>query len=350
MSRIEEALRRAAEQEAGTVATEEAAPSPVSDAEARADSRTTAAEATTLAREPFPVEVSDRHVEVNERPVEVNERRVAISERELERRHHPSPDPADPEEQTAREVEQRDGSPSRVFERIDAQLAEKVVADEAMSPMWREQYRKLAAVLHDAQAENGLTVVMIASAVPGEGKSLTSVNLALTLSESYQRRVLLIDADLRKPTLHQLFRLNSSAGLSEGLAAGDGAKLVVRQVSSRLSVLPAGRPTGDPMAALSSPRMRKLITEAKETFDWVILDTPPLVLLPDAHVLSSMVDGVVLVVRANSTPHALVERAADIVGRDSVTGVVLNQAAPDQPSFGAHSHQYYMPMRKGHGH
>lgn len=343
MSRIEEALRRAAEQEAGTVATEEAAPVPEVAAEAATDTRTTAAEATTLAREPFPVEVSDRHVEVAER-------RVAIGERELERRHQPPPEPEPTEDETPREVEQRDGGPSRVFERIDAQLAEKVVADEAMSPMWREQYRKLAAVLHDAQAENGLTVVMIASAVPGEGKSLTSVNLALTLSESYQRRVLLIDADLRKPTLHQLFRLNSSAGLSEGLAAGDGAKLVVRQVSARLSVLPAGRPTGDPMAALSSPRMRKLIAEAKETFDWVILDTPPLVLLPDAHVLSSMVDGVVLVVRANSTPHALVMRAADIVGRDSITGVVLNQAAPDQPSFGAGAHQYYMPMRKGQGH
>ena len=343
MSRIEEALRRAAEQEAGTVATEEAAPALEVAAEAATDTRTTAAEATTLAREPFPVEVSDRHVEVAER-------RVAIGERELERRHQPPPEPEPTEDETPREVEQRDGGPSRVFERIDAQLAEKVVADEAMSPMWREQYRKLAAVLHDAQAENGLTVVMIASAVPGEGKSLTSVNLALTLSESYQRRVLLIDADLRKPTLHQLFRLNSSAGLSEGLAAGDGAKLVVRQVSARLSVLPAGRPTGDPMAALSSPRMRKLIAEAKETFDWVILDTPPLVLLPDAHVLSSMVDGVVLVVRANSTPHALVMRAADIVGRDSITGVVLNQAAPDQPSFGAGAHQYYMPMRKGQGH
>jgi protein-tyrosine kinase len=185
--------------------------------------------------------------------------------------------------------------------------------------------------------------MMITSAVPAEGKTLTAVNLALTLSESYRKRVLLVDADLRKPTLHQLFHLNASAGLSEGLAAPADAKLVVRQVSSRLSVLPGGRPTADPMAALSSRRMRQLIEEAKETFDWVILDTPPLVLLPDAHLLSSMVDGTLLVIRANSTPHAMVARAMDIIGRESITGVVLNQAAQGQPSFGTGAHPYYHP-------
>jgi Mrp family chromosome partitioning ATPase len=123
--------------------------------------------------------------------------------------------------------------------------------------------------------------------------------------------------------IHSVFRLHPASGLSEGLRSAD-SKLVVRQVSPCLSVLPGGKPDSDPMAGLTSTRMRRLITEAKEAFDWVIIDTPPLVLLPDAHLLASMVDGVVLVIRANSTPHALVKRAVDSLGRDRIVGVVLN--------------------------
>ena len=78
-------------------------------------------------------------------------------------------------------------------------------------PASREQYRRLAATLHHAQAEHGLKVVMVASAVPGEGKTLTATNLALTLSESYQRRVLLIDADLRRPSLHDDVQVPNTA-------------------------------------------------------------------------------------------------------------------------------------------
>jgi protein-tyrosine kinase len=195
-------------------------------------------------------------------------------------------------------------------------------------------------VLHDAAATNGVRIVMIASAMPGEGKTLTAANLALTLSESYQNRVLLIDADLRRPTLDHVFRLKAASGLIEGLQTG--AKLVLRQVSARLSILPAGRPTSDPMAALTSTGMRHLLDEAKESFDWVILDTPPLMLLPDAHLLSALVDTAVLVVRANSTPHELVKRAADTIGRDRISGVVLNQAQASVLNHGDYySYHYY---------
>lgn len=212
---------------------------------------------------------------------------------------------------------------SPIFNRIDAALGEKVIVDENIMPVSREQYRRLAAVLHDAQVDRGLKVVMVASAVAGEGKTLTASNLALTLSESYRRRVLLVDGDLRRPTLHQLFRVTASSGLSEGLNADD-SKLLVRQLSPRLSLLPGGRPNHDPMAGLVSPRMQRLITEAREAFDWVIIDTPPLVMLPDANLLAPIADGVVLVIQANSTPHELVTRAVDAIGRDRILGVVLN--------------------------
>ncbi|HEY6510082.1 MAG TPA: CpsD/CapB family tyrosine-protein kinase [Vicinamibacterales bacterium] len=231
-----------------------------------------------------------------------------------------------------------DAPESTLFERIDARLNEKVVIDDNMGTASREQYRRLAAVLHDAQGTTGLQVVMVASAVAGEGKTLTASNLALTFSESYQKRVLLIDADLRRPTLHSVFRLDSASGLADGLLSTTDTKMLVRQVSARLAVLPAGRPSSDPMAGLTSERMKRLLDEARQAFDWVIMDTPPVMLLPDAHLMSSMVDGAVLVVRANSTPHELVRRAAEAIGRSRILGVVLNRAeASSQQSH----YQYY---------
>ena len=108
----------------------------------------------------------------------------------------------------------------------------------------------------------------------------------------------------------------------------------VHQVSARLGVLQAGRPTSDPIAALTSERMRRLIEEARKKFDWVILDTPPVAVLTDANLVSSMTDGAVIVVRAGHTPYELVERAVAAIGRERTLGVVLNQAEP-------HSKEYY---------
>jgi protein-tyrosine kinase len=213
-----------------------------------------------------------------------------------------------------------------LFERLDAGLAEKVVVDENMAQESREQYRRLAATLHHGQAANGLKVVMIASAVAGEGKTLTASNLALTLSESYQRNVLLVDADLRRPSVHAVFKVKGSPGLAEGLMSVEDRKLPLHVISPRLTILPAGTPSSDPMAGLTSTRMRYLIDEAREAFDWVIIDTPPVGLLTDANLLASMVDGVVMVVKAGSTPYGLVRRAVDAIGAPRVLGVVLNRA------------------------
>jgi protein-tyrosine kinase len=317
MSRIHEALLRAAEEEAALGAPAEAPlPSP-SEGEQ---------EIAALAREPFPVELAGA------RPLRPQ---VTTSDRVAE----PPPDRAPAGEQNA----PSSAGTTSLFERIDARLAEKVVVDQNMSAVSREQYRRLAAVLHDAQTTSGLRVVMVASALAGEGKTLTATNVALTLSDSYRRRVLLIDADLRKPTLHHVFRLHTATGLIDGLEAQAEVKLVLRQVSRNLSVLPAGRPTSDPMAGLTSERMRQLIDEAKETFDWVIVDTPPLMLLPDAHLLSGLVDAAVLVVKANSTPHEMVKRTADLIGRPRIVGVVLNQAeTPSDTAYGGSYGGYYL--------
>ena len=208
--------------------------------------------------------------------------------------------------------------------RTDPELVGKIVGTDGFSGAAQEQYRKLAAILHHAQTERGLKVIMTSSALPGEGKSLTAVNLALTLSESYHRRVLLIDADLRRPTVQRIFGIPPISGLNEGLKASEDKPMALTPVCERLFVLPAGRPEADPMSGLTSERMRRLITQAAASFDWVIVDSPPVGLLPDASLLSAFVDGVLLVVRAGKAPFSLVKRTVDSISHERILGVVMN--------------------------
>lgn len=216
-------------------------------------------------------------------------------------------------------------------------LEEKVVTRD-LAPAVVEEYRRLGALLHHMQVERNVRVVMITSAVAGEGKSLTSVNLALTLSGSYGRNVLLIDADLRRPTLHSFFKAVPLTGLGDMLRDPSVTPPII-QVTPRLSLLTAGRPDDDPMGGLTSDRMRHLLEEAKRSFEFVLIDTPPVGLLTDANLLAAMVDVTFLVVRAGATSYDLVKRAVDGVGRHRVAGIVLNRAAA--PPNEAHSYADY---------
>jgi capsular exopolysaccharide synthesis family protein len=331
MSRVDEAVRRAAELANATLASPADAIGIVVPPIAWED-------AETLAREPFPIETA---AAPERSSLRVAPRATLAG---------PAGMPTEPlmrDATASRTAPHFDGNgPSddahtSVFDHIDSRLAEKIVIDRNMLPASREQYRQLAAVLHDAQGTTGIRVIMVASAVAGEGKTLTAANLALTFSESYQKRVLLIDADLRRPSLHTVFRIETTSGLTDGLADPKAA-LVVRQISSRLSLLPAGRPVADPMAALTSARMQQLVSEAKENFDWVILDTPPLAVLPDAHLLASIVEGAVMVIKADSTPFDLIKRSVDALGRARILGVVLNNTKSTSRSS-EYTHDYYGP-------
>jgi receptor protein-tyrosine kinase len=225
--------------------------------------------------------------------------------------------------------------------RTNPALVGKLVGTAGVPPPCVEQYRKLAATLHHLQLERNARVLMISSAVPAEGKTLTAANLSLTMSESYGRRVLLIDADLRRPTLHQLFDLPNLSGLGDGLRSEDERLLPLVQVSSKLTVLPAGRPDPDPMVGLTSARMRRILTEAAAVYDWVIVDTPPIGVLTDGRLLADMVDAALLVIRAGTSPFNLITRAVEALGRDRIAGVVLNGLSPrDQQANGYYGYWY----------
>ncbi len=217
-------------------------------------------------------------------------------------------------------------------------LAGKLVVGREVDQGLVEEYRRLAAILHNAQTTQRMRSVMIASAVAAEGKTLTATNIALTLSQSFERRVLLIDADLRRPTVHEMFRLNNDQGLVDCLSGRNSGRLPVQQLSRNLWVLTAGKPTSDPMSGLVSDAMKQLLADAAEQFDWVIVDTPPVALMPDANLLARMVDTALLVISANTTPYPLVQRAAAAIGAERILGVLLNRA--DRQGF-AHDYGYY---------
>jgi protein-tyrosine kinase len=206
-------------------------------------------------------------------------------------------------------------------------LGSRLVVGPSPNHTLVEQFRHLAASLHHAQLKAGTKTVMIASAIEAEGKTTTAANLALTLSHSHRRRVLLVDADLRRPSIHSLFQLSNREGLTDALkVVTPDTPLPLHTVSPTLAVLTAGHPTQDPMSVLVSDMMREFMREAAQHYDWVILDTPPVALLSDANLLASMIDAAIIVVSANTTPYPLVRRAVEAIGPSKVLGTVLNRA------------------------
>lgn len=237
------------------------------------------------------------------------------------------------ERPTSSNVGERVSRESKAFMSADpslAAVARIVIADAApekktivrAEPGASEQYRRLAGVLEEARAARGLKRLMITSAVPREGRTSTAVNLALVLSGSYARRVLLIDADLRQPSLHAIFGVRKEPGLCETLRAAWYAIPVI-EASPLLSLLPAGHFDQDPLPMLSSDRMCDVLDECATQFDWVLLDTPPLTVLPDAQLLARRAEAVVFVIGVGSAPFSVAEKAMASLGRSSIIGTVL---------------------------
>ena len=192
-----------------------------------------------------------------------------------------------------------------------------------------EQFRTLRARLDSLAATRPIRTLAVTSALPGDGKSLAAIGLAVVYSMQPGRRVVLVDCDLRQPAIAASLGLRVDAGLAEVLA--DGAELedaVVRVEGSELEVLPVRGIPPNPSELLASEGMRKLLETLTGRYDRVILDLPPTLGLPDAKTVSEQCDGVVFVVRADVTPEPEVASALDVIDRRRVLGMVMNGAAP----------------------
>ncbi len=207
-----------------------------------------------------------------------------------------------------------------------------------------EAFRFLRTELVHQNGASPVRTLMIATARPGQGGSTTAVNLATALAE-VGHRVVLVDADMRRPGLHAFFDEPNNAGLTTLLANGsEGAAKALRRTSlENLLLLPAGPPVDNPAALLSSGRMRTLLDRLKQNSDYVIIDTPSAAAFADAALLGPLVDGVILVVRASQPVREAelrTKRLFQKVGAN-VIGAVLNQAPADAvDSYYFHRHYY----------
>jgi capsular exopolysaccharide synthesis family protein len=245
---------------------------------------------------------------------------------------------------SARTAPVEDGRPFR-WAGFDPVALERLTASKTAGPLLVEQFRILAAALHRAQSEHRLSSLIVTSALPGDGKSHVATNLALTLAESYKRRVLLIDADMRRPTLHHTFRVPNTRGLADALNSSSDEQVAAAKISDTLMFLPAGRGETSSLGALSSDRMKRLVADASSRFDWVLVDSPPVGVLADAHLVSECVDAAILVIRAGVTPFPEVVAAADKLGRNRILGLVLNAAEPAEIRGRGYYSYYYGSSR-----
>lgn len=208
-----------------------------------------------------------------------------------------------------------------------------------------EGYRTLRTNIDHSTLNQKLQVIMVTSSKPGEGKSTTCANMAVAFAQA-NKRVLLIDADLRKPTQHHLFGTSNRNGLTTALFNQKPLKEVVQHTSvDNLFIVHAGPTPPNPSELLSSPQMKAFLDEARKSYDVILLDTPPIVSVTDAQVVAVMSDGVVLIVHSGQVSKDLVLKAKSLLEHVNakLLGVVLNNVNRSH----ADSYSYYYGASEG---
>jgi capsular exopolysaccharide synthesis family protein len=188
-----------------------------------------------------------------------------------------------------------------------------------------EKFRFLGVRLRQMQQRRQLKKVLITSTIPQEGKSMVAANLACTLARRQQQRILLVDGDLRRPTLSRLFGLGKLAGLSEWLQGEPGqAANIYRLEGAGIWFLPPGSAPQNPLESMQSGRLAAIMDQLAAWFDWVIVDSPPVLPLADTSVWTRMVDGILLVTRQGTTDRRQLQRGMEAIEQAKLLGMVLN--------------------------
>jgi capsular exopolysaccharide synthesis family protein len=220
-------------------------------------------------------------------------------------------------------------------------IPRKWVFDPAMTVVFEgeeqqkgaEEFRSLRSRLYRARKQESLKSILVASALPGEGRSFVAANLAHVLALQAGCRVLLIDADLRTPALHFAFGTTSEPGLSEYLLQeADEFAIMQRGASEGLYLIPSGRAVHGQTELVANGQLQSLIDRIGSLFDWIIIDSPAAIPVTDAGLLANACDGVLLVVRSHSTPFDVVRRVKERFREESLVGVVLNKIETQNPN------------------
>ncbi|HJU44094.1 MAG TPA: CpsD/CapB family tyrosine-protein kinase [Vicinamibacterales bacterium] len=233
---------------------------------------------------------------------------------------------------------------------FESKPVQELVSFVAPSSLEADQYRMLRHAVERLHDEAGYQVFGVTSAGAGDGKTVTTLNLAGSLAQSPTTRVLVVCADLHRETATEYLGLPSQElpGLAEALADAryDLAQVVTRIDELNISILPAGNAQTRPYELLASPRLEMLLDEARRQFDYVLVDTPPIAPLADSRLLGRWVDGFILVVAANKTPRKLLAEALSVLQSARVFGVVFNgDEQPLSPYYGYYTHYHKTPAR-----
>jgi len=209
----------------------------------------------------------------------------------------------------------------------DFEFDEHLVSLLAPTSFEAEQYRELRHSIEQLRKSTDLSVIAVSSPVAADGKTTTAINLAGTLAQAPDARILLVDADLRAPSVGQCLGIDEHVpGLVDAiLQPGLTLEAVTqRQLHLNLSVITTGRRPSTPYELLKSARVGQLFADSRRSYDYIIVDTPPVVSVPDGRVFGEWVDGFLIVVAAHRTPRKLLEEAFNLMEPSKIVGLVFN--------------------------
>lgn len=211
-----------------------------------------------------------------------------------------------------------------------------------------EEFRALRTRLNHMQSLQPIHTVVVTSPSPAEGKSLTALNLALAQSHLAENRVLLADFDFRRPIVHSMFNVERSPGITDFLQGRATLDQAMRRISgTNLYIMPAGEAVINPLELLNLREARTMLDRLPEAFNWVILDSPPLLFAADANLLATLCHGTILVVRIGHTTIDSVTRAMQSLCENNVVGIVVNGARRGELySKYTYYHSYYAPKEE----
>jgi len=211
-----------------------------------------------------------------------------------------------------------------------------------------EQYRILYTKINDLSKENAHKIFAITSALQNEGKTVTALNLAVVMAKDFGKRTLVLEGDFRRPSIPLYLKVDLEEGLVDILSSKSDfqstmvpvANTLVPFADDNLAVLPAVRRTQSSTSLLSSPRMRDLFDVLREQYDFILIDSPPILPLSDMNIFEEVVDGIVMIVRAESTTRGTVTKALETLGTDKVLGIVLNDVRQAPFSYYRYDYKY----------
>jgi capsular exopolysaccharide synthesis family protein len=220
-------------------------------------------------------------------------------------------------------------------------LYDLIVHNRPKSPI-SEAYRSLRTNVQFANLDNNMKTILVTSATPGEGKTSTLINLAVAMAQN-DEKVMVIDCDMRKPRIHKTLEISNNLGLAEFLMSGDEISKFIHTIDAlNIDVMTSGKIPSNPSELLHSNVMKETVEALRGKYDYVFFDSPPVVPVTDAVVMSSYIEGAILVVEAGGVDIDLVKKAKELLVSSGIEilGVVLNKIPMDD-SKAYQSYYYY---------